>query len=491
MKVLQFLSLLVLISLIALPSQAQDSFEEWRQQREAQFQQFKDERDAKFLKMLEEIWEEVEFMRPADAYEEPKLEDIPEAPERPRTAAERPGSPVIIDVDLEFDDSDLDTAPIELPDDDGVRFDAPPGAEMGTLNFYELPVNYFYFSELSVRLNGMPSQESIMDFWADMSQTDYEPFLEQLQQMKQELQLNDWGYLAKVHQLSEDIYRSSGNSSILFTCYMMTKSDYQVKLGYSGANVYLLLPAENKIFNTPFYTIDGKRHYALSLDGTTHNPQRMYTYKGSYPDADQLMSLYIPAQPKVSSNYLERELSFRWGDDVYSFTVPVNRNLIAFYEFYPHTDLDVYHNAQRSERTRRVLLQNLASIIEGKDQVEAANILMRFTQTAFKYKTDTEQFGRQKYMLPEETIYYPYSDCDDRAIMLAFLVEELLGLEVVGLLYPQHLATAIKFDNPPEGDTVLVDGRRFTVADPTYILADVGLTMPQFEGVAPEVITLN
>lgn len=496
MKNIQFFFFLVLCSIIAAPAYAQDGFEEWKKQQEEQFQQFKDERDGEFLNMLEKVWEDVESMRPAASYEEPKLDEIPEAPEKPHVRERKPAPPVTINLDLDLDpDSDLppaedmNTQPAELPGP--ISADFPAGAETASLDFYEVPVSYFYFRDQRVRLGGMPNEESIQKFWADMSETDYEPVLERLDNLREELALNDWGYLSAVHKMAEDMYGTSGNNATLFTWYIMTKADYRVKLGYSGADVYLLLPAQSRIFNVPYYTIDNTRHYVVSLDGIAENPARMRTYDGTYPNADELVNLHIPKIPRVADNYMERELSFRYGPDVYSFTVPVNRNLIAFYEYYPHTELPVYHNAKRSEKTRNALLKNLAEIIEGKDQIEAANILMRFTQTAFKYQTDTEQFKRQKYMLPEETLYYPYSDCDDRAIMLAFLVDELLGLEVVGLLWPRHLATAIKFDNPPAGDTVRVGNDTYTIADPTYILAEVGATMPQFKGKTPEIISLK
>ncbi|MEX0906151.1 MAG: hypothetical protein WD028_10540 [Balneolaceae bacterium] len=492
MKSLQFFLILIVLSVISTPVFAQDSFEEWKKQRQEQFQQFKDERDAKFLEMLDEGWADFASTQPAPSYAEPKLDDIPEAPERPRVGGNQPSSPVIIDIDLDLPDVELDTTPIDSPAPAAPPVNAPPGAENASLDFYEVPVNYFYFRNQLVRLDGMPNEKSLQNYWADMSETDYEPIVERLEQLRKEISLNDWGYLSAVHKMAEDMYGTSGNNAILFTWYMMTKADYKMKLGYSGAEVYLLLPAQTRIYNTPFYTIDNERYYVASLDGSVQNPANIRTYAGSYPNADELVNLHIPNTPKVAESYLERELSFRYGDEVYSFSVPVNRNLIAFYEYYPHTDLPVYHNAKRSEQTRNALLRNLAGIIDGKDQVEAANILMRFTQTAFQYQTDTEQFKRQKYMLPEETLYYPYSDCDDRAIMLAFLVDELLGLEVVGLLYPRHLATAIKFDNPPsDGDMVRVGSDRYTIADPTYILADVGATMPQFEGKTPEVISLR
>lgn len=488
METLKKVLLMIVLCLFALPVVAQDSFEEWQRQRQEQFQQFKDERDAKFLEMLEQVWEEVESMRPASSYEEPKFDEIPEAPERPRVREERPEAPRVV-VNIDIPDIPFEApAPIEMP---APAFEAPAGAIQASMDYYDVNLDYYYFEDQRVRMRGMPNEDGIRKFWTDMSKTDYEPILARLDEVRKELSLNDWGYMTAVYKMGQDIYGTSDNSVVLFTWYMLTKSGYKAKIGYSNTNVYLLLPAESRIYNIPFYTIDGERHYAISFDGTVHNPQRMKSYEGSYPEANALVSLYIPNTPDVTKSMMERELSFRYGPDVYEFTVPVNRNLIAYYEFYPHTDLDIYHTAARSESTRNALLKNLGEIIDGKDQVEAANILMRFTQTAFKYKTDTEQFNRQKYMLPEETVFYPYSDCDDRAIMFAFLVDELLGLEVVGLLYPRHLATAVKFDQHPEGDYVMVGNQQYTVADPTYILSDIGMTMPQFEGVTPEVISMK
>ena len=48
-------------------------------------------------------------------------------------------------------------------------------------------------------------------------------------------------------------------------------------------------------------------------------------------------------------------------------------------------------------------------------------------------------------MFPEETINYPYSDCEDRSILFSYLVKNLLHLDIVGVKYNDHLATAINF----------------------------------------------
>ena len=66
-------------------------------------------------------------------------------------------------------------------------------------------------------------------------------------------------------------------------------------------------------------------------------------------------------------------------------------------------------------------------------------------QTAFDYKTDGDQFGYEKPFFVDELFYYPYSDCEDRAVLYSYLVRTLMGLDVVLLEYPNHMATAVLF----------------------------------------------
>lgn len=88
----------------------------------------------------------------------------------------------------------------------------------------------------------------------------------------------------------------------------------------------------------------------------------------------------------------------------------------------------------------------------------------------------------------EETLFYPYCDCEDRFILFSRLVRDLLGLDVMLVYYPGHLATAVAFGEEVKGDCLLLDGRKFTVCDPTYIGAPVGRTMPGMDNAEATVI---
>ena len=74
--------------------------------------------------------------------------------------------------------------------------------------------------------------------------------------------------------------------------------------------------------------------------------------------------------------------------------------------------------------------------------------------------------------------------------MFSILVRDLLGLDVVLLHYPGHLATAVDLGNSVKGDYVSVRGKRFVVCDPTYIGASIGESMPEFKNSKARIIVL-
>jgi hypothetical protein len=58
-------------------------------------------------------------------------------------------------------------------------------------------------------------------------------------------------------------------------------------------------------------------------------------------------------------------------------------------------------------------------------------------------------------------------------------------LEVVGLDYPGHVAAAVRFDETEPGDFVQYKGAKFTITDPTYMEASIGMCMPEYKNMNP------
>ena len=87
-------------------------------------------------------------------------------------------------------------------------------------------------------------------------------------------------------------------------------------------------------------------------------------------------------------------------------------------------------------------------------------------------------------MFANETLYYDKSDCEDRAILFAYLVKELFHVNVIGVKYKDHMATALYI--PMKGDSVKSGHRKFVIADPTYINANIGQSMPKYKSKEPD-----
>ena len=106
----------------------------------------------------------------------------------------------------------------------------------------------------------------------------------------------------------------------------------------------------------------------------------------------------------------------------------------------------MYANTPLDGPVKAKLYPTLKDRIRGLSQLEAANILLNWVQTAFVYEYDDKVWGHDRAFFAEETLYYPYCDCEDRAILFTRLTQLLpfelfskkfclkiseLGLEIV------------------------------------------------------------
>ncbi|MCG8531336.1 MAG: hypothetical protein MI749_11790, partial [Desulfovibrionales bacterium] len=331
---------------------------------------------------------------------------------------------------------------------------------------------------------------SIGRAWEKMAQSDFPSLMAQLGQTKRELHLNDWGYFMLLHGLADEILPHGGNEKHVLVWFLMNKSGYDTKIGYRNERPLLLVAVSERVFGVPFLSQNGKRYYLLSPKGPSQRVGNVYTYKKNYPGADHPMSFRMSDYPGLKTLLDARILKFKFQGKPHSVKVLFNKKSIPYFQYYPQTQADIYASAAVPGWLGTTLLEALKPLLKDLSDQEAANLLLCFVQTSFDYKTDQQQFGREKYLFPEETIFYPYSDCEDRSILFSYLVKQLLGLDVVLLSYSDHMATAVRFKQAVAGDRVQWGNGVYTVCDPTYINAPIGMAMPKYKGSAPEVLKI-
>lgn len=333
-------------------------------------------------------------------------------------------------------------------------------------------------------INITSSQEcAVADGYEALCRSNYKPLIANCQQAQKDFRLNDWGVFLFVKTAAEALCNDE-NSCIVMQQFLLNELGYRAKMARRGDRNQLLLfvATDCMVYGHPYFTKEGLNYYNINgTEACTFYMCNQDSKKAKTPVAMRLNNV-----PTLNNNVVSRQRTNKAGN--VSVSVNVSKSLMDFYASMPQCDYGVYAKAPVAGSLAQEVLGTLRPLVQGKSEVDAANLLLNFVQTGFKYATDEEQFGFEKPFFVEELFYYPACDCEDRSVLFGWLVRELLGLDVVYLDYPNHIATAVQFKGDVKGDFLTVDGKRYTVCDPTYIGASIGMTMPNLRSAGVSIL---
>jgi hypothetical protein len=304
--------------------------------------------------------------------------------------------------------------------------------------------------------------------------------------------LCDWAYLQFLDTLSKKVC-SNQNGATFLMAYLYCQSGYQMRLATDKSRLLMLFASQHIIYDKGFYSVDGTNFYTYG-----EQPKSLSICDAKFVN-EQPLSLWISGEQKLGDAMsADRTIQAkRYVDMVVTSEVP--KELLEFYNGYPSSAIGdnsltrwaMYANTPLAEKTKTLIYPALRKSVEGCTELLAANKLLNWVQTGFVYEYDSKVWGYDRAFFAEETLYYPYCDCEDRSILFSRLVRDLLGLDVALIYYPGHLATAVCFNEEVKGDAMQINGRKFIVCDPTYIGAPVGAQMPDLEYDKAEAILLD
>ena len=479
-----------------------ESFSEFKSQQTKAYQKYRDERDNAFAGYLKEQWKAYQKYVSASLYEKPKPKIIPKAKPKPVVPK---GPKVYIKVkplpkkdDFVVQKDRKKTDPSELANKEAMKEQlrelqkkkqqvvvAPKPVEVKKdieFDFFGAKVGFDIPDGIKKAKFYPTNQQGITNYFNAVASSEYDVLLDEIKDTKEKLRLNDWGLYLLVEKLGTKIYPYVDEAR-LFEWFVFNKLGYKVKVALANNRVITMFYSKKIIYSTPNFRFNKERYYVLS-----HYNKRglgvVYSYPKNYPGAKKSFDLSLKEIPNLPADYKEKTTHFTFEHKRYDVSYKYNKNLIDFFATYPQADYKSFFNAAVDDVTYESLATSLKRYINGKRASEAMNLVLAFVQKGFKYQTDQQQFGREKVMFVEETLHYPACDCEDRAILYSFLVKRLFEVPVLGIKYPNHMATALYI--PLSGDSIKIKGRRFVVADPTYINAQIGRAMPQFRGKLPK-----
>lgn len=453
-------------------------YDDERKKAEAEFAAFRKKANEEYAAAVREAWRQMGVQSAVPKPAEPK-------PPQPRKPA-----PDKVPTTLHLPQSEVVPVPPE-PKAVPVPAIPEPPAATPTMQFEMYGAACDVHADLSNLRFKLPSLEekSIADAWKNLSKEKYDGLLHDCLEQRETLGLGDWGYMQLLGQMGERLLGKGSNEAVLLQMYLLAQSGYRVRLGRANGKLILLMPFNHRIYGYSFLELDGMKHYVL----TREKLKRIEICAVAFPReqvANILMSRLPELGPAEGSKKRSRTVVAEQFGTMKA-TVAVDERLMDFLNDYPLSDAwNYYALAGLSDGVKATLYPALRSQIEGKSKKKAALMLLDFVQTGFDYATDQEQFGYERPLFGDESFYYPKNDCEDRSILYSILVRDLLGLDVVLVEWPGHLGTAVAFPEEVEGDYFMVDGRRHTVCDPTYIGAGIGMTMPQFQGVKAKIVKL-
>lgn len=407
-----------------------------------------------------------------------------------------PGKKVSELVDMEYDFTQVGGMYSQSQRFEELGFEEDTDAVMDVVpvRFNGFQIDMRFPADGKIRIAGTAEVE-LSAAWERMSGMPYGVVLNDILKIGRRLNLCDWSLVRLVKIFMDAVYgEDARNESVITQVYFLHRLGFRVALAYDPeGRLYRLVSTDARVRGARDYYNDGIP-YSLIGEAETHDLS-LFFYDG-YGD-----------NPVCLTANLDEIFYPEYADEIHfesasypelSFSVQVDLSLKSYYEDYPsyYTDdnpmTEFYYRASlpMARYIQESVYPVLESAVEGKTEVEAVNILLDFVQTAFAYEMDEDRWNQERFFFPGEIWYHDVSDCDDKAMLFARLVQDVLDMKVALVFWPGHLSCAVNIPEAVAGYVFDVFGEKYVSCDPTWKDARAGDVMEVFKDVKASLILL-
>lgn len=460
-----------------------EQVDNYRLKKWKEFQDYRSRRNQELIKYMSERWIDVPLEKPLPA---PKLPDpiippiVPKDNQIKIKPVEIPHSVVI---------------PPTFPKEAKPKIVVPPVPDeikrpqlvRSIVDLLGTPCDVALNNVKKIVLNDI-SDKSITKAWGSLNKEEaYKQIITDCIKLKEDMNFNGWAMMNLCHNIAVQIQGRESNASAIIHAYLMNQMCY---------DVYVCKIDNKKL--TPIYTSDVElcQISRFRLGGKIYNTWERVGDNSKVLIFEKLKSIE-KAEPVTFGHIAQMNFSTKqyplksftsMFNDRMSVIVGVNESLMNYYNSLPLiNDWSFYARQPMYPSVKEMIIPPLRRAIEGKSEIDAANDIIHFVQSAFKYEVDSVLFGRERTYFKEELFYHRASDCEDRSVLFSDLIHQLLGLDVVLLHYPNHLATAVRFKTQFDGHYVIVNEQKYMICDPTCRYSDVGVCHKSYQSIKPKI----
>lgn len=454
-----------------------DDFQSFRSSILSNYQSFRNEVLSNYASFLDGAWQEMKVFRGQERDKAPKPTVAPKAEPSPT-----PTAPVVQQPKAES----TPAQPITTPQPPVTP--QPPSPPQPITDYVKVS---FYTAQLvmpkpSVKSLTTISNDDFGNAWRDMARAKVESVIPHLRNACQAHGLNDWFMLQFIGEYAKAVVPNNLNAQTALCHYLMAHLGYDVRLARAGNRSCLLLNFSQRVYSVHFVELSGKNYYVWQVPGADIDFNNTSISTCQLPEDSNLgqqLDLRLTAPLLMPDN----QIPFQISHGGITLSGQLNKTVMEMVRHYPQMPVTSYAQSVLDADMRRSLVSQMRQALAGKSQYEAVNLLLHFVQSAFEYATDQQQHGYEKPYFVEEVFYYPQCDCEDRAVLFAYLLREALNADNVLVRYPGHECTAVSLAQPIRGDGFTWRGQGYYIADPTYIGSNVGDCMPDYRDLQPEV----
>ncbi len=349
-------------------------------------------------------------------------------------------------------------------------------------------------SPVSVLENATNPEAAIAAYCRELSEADHPSIINALRNYKTVYKPDDWLHYQLIRKVAQQLCPKESNYEqyTLYKWWLLSKSGYNMLLTYSDGYLLFYVQSNEDVFDIPVRVKDGKQYVCLNYHDYKNLDLKKHQFAVipfAIKDAVNSFSYKMTRLPEFKAvDGIDKAITFDYNGNEYHFKIRINPQVQSFFTNYPVVDYASYFNIPLSEDAYQSLIPELKKTLKRMSVKEGVYYLMNFTRYAFSFQPDTRQFGTEKRMTAEQTLFYNESDCEDRVALFFCLVKEIYNLPMIVLSYPNHLTIAVQF-NKPVGKSILYNGKRYSFCEPTSQKQDlaIGAIMPFLREVAYEV----
>lgn len=286
-------------------------------------------------------------------------------------------------------------------------------------------------------------------FKNNFSQINNEAFINDIQSIKYKYQLNDWYFIQYINILLDSIYKGGNITTREYTKWSILRDlNYNVGiiLVKDSLNIVIAISSikQRCYFTGQTFSVD-KTLYALLKP---YDKKTEFTIlKSSFIRKGDMVGLSLNI-PKIENDWsIVKDISGTLYGDSFKIVFNLDKNYLSFLDLNQYLNIDYLFKSSISKEIINDFSEGFNNLFRDKSDVDKLNYLLLFLRKYFKYETDREQFNQtEKFLMPEQLVYYGKGDCEDKAILLAFLVNLFTELKTVLIIGDTHVSVGINGD---------------------------------------------